>query len=78
MMEQLELGDLWTDMSGIIQCGCVKRGPVLVSDRKITAGLIERVTRCEGCGVAQTWRMSAPAPKQRAAPLLSTMGRGER
>lgn len=76
--EQLEMGELWKDMSGLIQCSCVKRGPVLVSDRRIDVGLIERVTRCEGCGSVITWRMSAPKHEQRrrAVPLLNTMERG--
>lgn len=71
-MKQLELGEVWEDAAGLILCSC--GGRVTLWDRRLDVGLVERVTRCEGCGVTQTWRMSAPAPKRRAAPLLSTMG----
>jgi hypothetical protein len=73
---QLGLGDLWQDLSGLVQCSCAAHGPVRVHDRPIEAGLVERKTRCEGCGTTLTWRMSAPdntTKQRRGAPLLSTL-----
>jgi hypothetical protein len=75
MTTQLDLGDLW-EPCDLITCSCAARGPVLVHDRKLAAGLTERTSRCKGCDAVLTWRIAAPqlAPKPaRPAPLLHSM-----
>lgn len=76
MSEQLELGEVWEDAAGLILCSC--GGRVALWDRRLETGLVVRTSRCLSCESRVEVLMSAPAPKRRAAPLLSTMGRGER
>ena len=74
MKTQLELGEMW-DAGDLVVCSCAARGPVMLCDRKIGAGLTERRCVCKGCEAETVVRLSAPEPKtaQRPAPLLSTM-----
>lgn len=73
--DQIELGEVW-DASALIQCGCAARGPVVACDRRLDAGLVSRLARCQACGGETEVVLSAPKPKtqRRAeAPLLISL-----
>lgn len=75
--EQIELGEVW-EASPLVQCACAARGPVWVCDRRIGAGLVSRLARCQACSAETVVVLSAPKSKTRRheAPLLSSYGRG--
>lgn len=73
-MGQLDLGEVWQDASGLVQCSCAAHGPVWVCDRRVGAGLIERTSRCEACGASVVVTLTPPrAPKAREAPVLASL-----
>lgn len=71
--DQLALGEVW-DASALVQCGCAARGPVMVCDRRLDAGLVSRLARCQACGGETAVVLSAPKTSRRAeAPLLISL-----